>query len=61
MTQPAETRHAPALSDVTEEEEDVLGRKSDRMTHTVVWYSMVGLSARLLYLLGTKITQQWGG
>ena len=58
----AETRHAQAVSDVTEEEdeEDILGRKSDRMTNTVVWYSMVGLSARLLYLLGTKLTQQWG-
>ena len=55
MTQSAEPRQAP-VSDVIEEE-DALGRKTDQMTNTVVWYSMIGLSARLLYLLGMKLTQ----
>ena len=38
-------------------EEEVDGRNSDRMTSTVVWYSMIGLLVRLLYLLGAKLNQ----
>ena len=33
------------------------GGNSDRMTKTVVWYSMLGLLLRLLYLVGGKLTQ----
>ena len=57
MTQSAETRHAPEISRDDVMKEEVGGRNSDRMTKTVVWYSMVGLLARLLYLVGVKLSQ----
>ena len=58
MTQSAETRHAPEISRGGVMKEEVGdGGNSDRMTKTVVWYSMLGLLLRLLYLVGGKLTQ----